>query len=129
MKEKILASIKRLNIEEYTLNITSYKSAQMFFIKKSLDTKRYNILKFDLPILVEEFLRVDYDFDLKDRNFIDVMNIYMKMEPRTLKGAYRFFCHAELEGACLCLRRKRSLVVVHVLAFWAILRAWSEIRS
>ena len=63
------------------------------------DLAGYNILKFDLPILVEEFLRVDYDFDLKDRSFIDVMNIYMKMEPRTLKGAYRFFCHAELEGA------------------------------
>ena len=58
-----------------------------------------DILKFDLPLLVEEFLRVDYDFDLKDRGFIDVMNIFMKMEPRTLKGAYRFFCHAELEGA------------------------------
>ena len=40
MKEKILASLKRLNIEEYTLNISTYKSAQMFFIKKSLDTKR-----------------------------------------------------------------------------------------
>ena len=63
------------------------------------DLTGYNILKFDLPILVEEFLRVDYDFDIKGREFIDVMNIYMKMEPRTLKGAYRFFCHAELEGA------------------------------
>lgn len=63
------------------------------------DLAGYNILKFDLPMLVEEFLRVDYDFDLKDRSFIDVMNIFMKMEPRTLKGAYRFFCHAELEGA------------------------------
>ncbi len=40
MKEKILASLKRLNIEEYVLKITQYKSAQMFFIKKSLDTKR-----------------------------------------------------------------------------------------
>ena len=40
MKDKILASLKRLNIEEYFINITSYKSAQMFFIKKSLDTKR-----------------------------------------------------------------------------------------
>lgn len=40
MKDKILASLKRLNIEEYIINITSYKSAQMFFIKKSLDTKR-----------------------------------------------------------------------------------------
>ena len=63
------------------------------------DLAGYNILKFDLPMLVEEFLRVDYDFDLKDRDFIDVMNIYMKMEPRNLKSAYRYFCHAELEGA------------------------------
>ena len=63
------------------------------------DLAGYNILKFDLPMLVEEFLRVDCNFDLKSRDFIDVMNIFMKMEPRTLKGAYRFFCHAELEGA------------------------------
>lgn len=63
------------------------------------DLAGYNILKFDLPMLVEEFLRVEVDFDLKSRDFIDVMNIFMKMEPRTLKGAYRFFCHAELEGA------------------------------
>lgn len=40
MKEKILASLKRLNIEEYMINISSYKSAQMFFVKKSLDSKR-----------------------------------------------------------------------------------------
>ena len=63
------------------------------------DLAGYNILKFDLPLLMEEFLRVDCDFSLEGRDFIDVMNIFMKMEPRTLKGAYRFFCHAELEGA------------------------------
>lgn len=63
------------------------------------DLAGYNILKFDLPLLMEEFLRIDYDFSLEGRDFIDVMNIFMKMEPRTLKGAYRFFCHAELEGA------------------------------
>ena len=63
------------------------------------DLAGYNILKFDVPMLVEEFLRVDYDFDIKGRDLIDVQNIFMKMEPRTLKGAYRFFCHAELEGA------------------------------
>ena len=63
------------------------------------DLAGYNILKFDVPMLVEEFLRVDVDFDVKNRDFIDVQNIFMKMEPRTLKGAYRFFCHAELEGA------------------------------
>ena len=63
------------------------------------DLAGYNILKFDLPMLVEEFLRVGCDFDVEGRDFIDVMNIFMKMEPRTLKGAYRFFCHAELVGA------------------------------
>ena len=63
------------------------------------DLAGYNILKFDLPLLMEEFLRIDYDFSLEGRDFIDVMNIFMKMEPRTLSGAYRFFCHAELEGA------------------------------
>ena len=40
MKEKILASLKRLNVKEYVINVTSYKSAQMFFVKKSLDSKR-----------------------------------------------------------------------------------------
>ena len=54
------------------------------------DLAGYNILKFDLPVLVEEFLRVDYDFDLKDRGFIDVMNIFMKMEPRTLREPIGF---------------------------------------
>jgi len=75
------------------------KAKEIALFIGNADLAGYNILKFDLPILVEEFLRVDYDFDLRDRDFIDVMNIYMKMEPRTLKGAYRFFCHAELEGA------------------------------
>ena len=75
------------------------KAKEIALFIGNADLAGYNILKFDLPMLVEEFLRVDYDFDLKSRDFIDVMNIYMKMEPRNLKSAYRYFCHAELEGA------------------------------
>ena len=60
------------------------KAKEIALFIGNADLAGYNILKFDLPMLVEEFLRVDYDFDLKDRDFIDVMNIYMKMEPRTL---------------------------------------------
>ena len=75
------------------------KAKEIALFIGNADLAGYNIFKFDLPMLVEEFLRVDFDFDLKDRDFIDVMNIYMKMEPRTLKSAYRYFCHAELEGA------------------------------
>ena len=75
------------------------KAAEIAQFIGNADLAGYNILKFDVPMLVEEFLRVDYDFDIKGRDMIDVMNIFMKMEPRTLKGAYKFFCHADLEGA------------------------------
>ena len=65
----------------------------------SSDIAGYNIIKFDLPMLMEELIRANVDFDLKSRQVIDVMNIFMKMEPRTLKGAYRFFMNKELEDA------------------------------
>lgn len=63
------------------------------------DLSGYNAIKFDIPVLVEEFMRAGIDFDIKNRNFIDVQNIFMKMEPRTLRGAYRFFCNQELVDA------------------------------
>jgi len=63
------------------------------------DLAGYNALKFDIPLLVEEFLRSDVDFDVKNRNLVDVQNIFMKMEQRTLKAAYRFFCNKELTDA------------------------------
>ena len=63
------------------------------------DLAGYNILKFDLPLLVEEFIRAGINFDPKERKLIDVMNIFMKMEPRTLKGAYRFFMHKDFDNA------------------------------
>lgn len=66
---------------------------------QSCDLAGYNAIKFDIPVLMEEFLRTDTPFDLTNRQLIDVQTIFMKMEPRTLKGAYRFFCQKELEDA------------------------------
>ena len=66
---------------------------------QSCDLAGYNAIKFDIPVLMEEFLRTDTPFDLANRQLIDVQTIFMKMEPRTLKGAYRFFCQKELEDA------------------------------
>lgn len=63
------------------------------------DLAGYNSNKFDVPMLVEEFLRCDIAFDIKSRKLIDVQNIFHKMEPRTLKAAYRFYCNKELIGA------------------------------
>jgi len=63
------------------------------------DLGGYNSNKFDIPLLVEEFLRAEVDFDIKGRRFVDVQNIFHKMEPRTLKAAYKFYCNKEIVNA------------------------------
>jgi DNA polymerase III subunit epsilon len=68
------------------------------FIENS-DLAGYNSNKFDVPLLLEEFLRADVDFDIKKRRLIDVQVIFFKKEPRTLGAAYRFYCNKELENA------------------------------
>jgi len=66
---------------------------------KDCDLSGYNSNKFDIPLIVEEFLRADIDFDLRDRYFIDVPNIFHRMEPRNLRAAYKFYCDKELLDA------------------------------
>jgi DNA polymerase-3 subunit epsilon len=63
------------------------------------DLAGYNSNKFDIPFIVEEFLRAGIDFEIKGRRFVDVQNIFHKMEPRTLRAAYKFYCEKELIGA------------------------------
>ena len=59
----------------------------------------YNSNKFDIPVLAEEFLRVEFDFDLSSRKCVDVQNIFHKMEQRTLVAAFKFYCSKELDNA------------------------------
>ncbi len=59
----------------------------------------FNSNRFDLPLLVEEFLRVGVDVDLKRHKFVDVQNIFHKKEQRTLVAAYKFYCDKDLEDA------------------------------
>jgi DNA polymerase-3 subunit epsilon len=63
------------------------------------DLAGYNSNHFDIPLLVEEFLRAGVDFELKGRRFVDVQNIFHKMEPRNLRAAYKFYCEKDLENA------------------------------
>ena len=63
------------------------------------DLAGYNSNKFDVPLLVEEFLRAGIDFDLKERHCVDVQNIFHQMEQRTLVAAYKFYCGKDLENA------------------------------
>ncbi|MBL7826875.1 MAG: 3'-5' exonuclease [Saprospiraceae bacterium] len=63
------------------------------------DLAGYNSNRFDVPMLMEEFARVEMEFDISKRHLIDVQRIFYKMEPRTLKAAYRFYCQKELTDA------------------------------
>ena len=63
------------------------------------DFAGYNSNKFDIPLLIEEFLRANIDFDIKGRKSIDVQNIFHKLEKRTLIAAYKFYCGKDLEYA------------------------------
>ncbi|MEN9700129.1 MAG: hypothetical protein RLZZ301_1327 [Bacteroidota bacterium] len=63
------------------------------------DLAGYNSNKFDIPVLSEELLRVGQAFDLANRHFIDVQNIFHKMEQRTLSAAYQFYCGKQIEHA------------------------------
>ena len=74
-------------------------AAELFEAFKGCDLAGFNSNKFDVPMLVEEFLRVGVDVDLKRRKFIDVQNIFFKMESRTLVAAYKFYCGKSLDDA------------------------------
>jgi len=63
---------------------------------ENCDLAGYNSNKFDIPLLVEEFLRAGIDFEIKGRRLVDVQNIFHQMEQRTLKAAYKFYCEKEL---------------------------------
>jgi len=63
------------------------------------DLAGYNSNRFDIPLLAEEFLRADVDFDMRKRKFVDVQTIFHKMEQRTLAAAYKFYCQKSLENA------------------------------
>jgi DNA polymerase III subunit epsilon len=63
------------------------------------DLAGYNAIKFDIPVLAEEFLRVNIDFNFRKRRYVDVQVIFHKKEQRTLSAAYQFYCKKELEGA------------------------------
>lgn len=67
---------------------------------KDSDLAGFNSTKFDLPMLAEEFERVELagkklNVDLHSPKMVDVQNIYHTMEPRNLKAAYRFYCGGE----------------------------------
>ncbi len=72
---------------------------EIYNFMKDSDLGGFNSNRFDIPILAEEMLRADVDFDMKNRVSVDVQTIFHKMEQRTLSAAYKFYCNKNLVDA------------------------------
>lgn len=74
-------------------------SSQIYAMIKDSDLAGFNSDRFDIPLLAEELLRAEVDFDMKNRVSVDVQTIFHKKEERTLSAAYKFYCNQTLENA------------------------------
>ena len=74
-------------------------SKEIYNLIKDSDLGGFNSDRFDIPLLAEEMLRSDIDFELKNMVSVDVQTIFHKMEKRTLEAAYKFYCNKELTDA------------------------------
>ena len=74
-------------------------SKEIHNMVKDSDLGGFNSNRFDIPLLAEEMLRSDIDFDMKNRVSVDVQTIFHKMEQRTLSAAYKFYCNKNLDDA------------------------------
>ena len=61
------------------------------------DFAGFNSNHFDIPMLAEEFLRAEIDFDFYKARLIDAHSIFCKMERRSLAAAYQFYCERKME--------------------------------
>jgi len=84
------------------------------FIDNS-DLSGYNSNRFDIPLLMEEFLRAGIVIDMSNRHLLDVQTIFHMMEKRTLEAAYKFYCEKDLTDA--------HSAQADVMATWEILQA------
>lgn len=72
---------------------------EIYNMIKDSDLGGFNSDRFDIPVLAEEMLRAEVDFDMKNMVSVDVQTIFHKMEKRTLEAAYKFYCDKDLDNA------------------------------
>lgn len=63
------------------------------------DISGFNSNRFDVPLLMEEFLRAGIELEMANRRLVDVQHIFHMMEKRTLGAAYKFYCEKDLVDA------------------------------
>ena len=72
---------------------------KVYALIKDCDLGGFNSNRFDIPLLAEELLRAEVDFDMKKAQSVDVQTIFHKKEKRTLEAAYKFYCDKDLTDA------------------------------
>lgn len=79
---------------------TFKKIAQSFYLYlENCNLAGYNIMKFDIDVLINEFKRAGIDFSIENRKIIDAFRIFSTKEPRDLSSALKFYCNKEMENA------------------------------
>lgn len=76
----------------------------IYALIQDCDLAGYNLIAYDLPILINEFKRAGIDYSIENVSVVDVMKIFKRKERRDLTAAYRFYCQKELEGAHSALK-------------------------
>lgn len=106
--------------DEMVKDAPSFKQAanEIKQFMDSCDLGGYNSNRFDIPMLIEEFLRIGIDFSTDGRKMVDVQKVFHLMEQRTLSAAYKFYCQKTLEGA--------HSAEVDATATWEVLEAQVE---
>ncbi|MFD2908139.1 exonuclease domain-containing protein [Flavobacterium ardleyense] len=87
--------------DEKVANEPTFKelATQVHNMIKDSDLAGFNSDRFDIPLLAEEMLRAEIDFDMKNRVSVDIQTIFHKKEERTLSAGYKFYCGESLENA------------------------------
>ena len=57
------------------------------------DLAGYNLLRFDMPLLIESFARAGQEVDFSQRKLIDPLRIFRRKEPHSLAKALMFYCN------------------------------------
>jgi len=100
------------------------QSHKIYNFLKDCDLAGFNSDRFDIPLLVEELLRAEIDFNFNNTKTIDVQTIFHKMEARTLSAALRFYCDQELTDA----HSDKPIQRPHTMCFWhssIVIKTWN----
>ena len=105
---------------EMVKDAPSFKQAanELKQFMENCDLGGYNSNRFDIPMLIEEFLRIGIEFSIDGRKLVDVQKVFHMMEQRTLSAAYKFYCQKSLDGA--------HSAEIDATATWEVLEAQVE---